>query len=135
MISRKERHRKRMGIKWIVGLFVALFIIGGSIHVAFAGENIETLLTNWFQNKKTESIADIEKAVTNVQDVQTTRLKKELEKAIAEAEEDLNSFTEEQKTSIANELRQYADDLLRDLDVDRLHIAVTRWLCSFFVLL
>src|SRR5690625_4346780 len=91
MRSKKEKPRqKKMSFKRVfIGTVLLIMIIGSSMSVAFAEQDIEALLTNWFVKNQEEAIEGLEKSVQDEQEEQTKRLKEALQIEVKEAEEEL----------------------------------------------
>ncbi len=102
---------------WIGALIIAIFF-GSSIHVAFANEDISTLLKSWFDKKEETAISNVETTIKKEQQAQTERLKKEIKEALDDAEQRLQTFTEDEKKQRKDELKQYADSLLENMELD-----------------
>lgn len=121
MLSRKEKHNKKgtkKTAKFLVGtLFLSAGIIS-SINVAFADQDIEAMLINWFNKQKTNSIESIEQAVMTEKETQLKRLKEELQLEIKEAEQELNAFTEAEKEKRVKNLQIYTDELIKNYKID-----------------
>ncbi|HLR52105.1 MAG TPA: hypothetical protein VK072_04440 [Candidatus Avamphibacillus sp.] len=119
MKSRRERHkRKKLPFKKIlIGAVLLIGVVGSSVTITFADQDIESLLTNWFDNTKDEALQDLEEAVSKEQKEQTKRLKEELQSEVEAAEKQLNQFTEEQKEKILKELQRYTDQLIDSIEI------------------
>ncbi|QUW21229.1 hypothetical protein JSQ81_15645 [Sporosarcina sp. Marseille-Q4063] len=111
----------RLMLKRILIVVGALFLsisIGSGVKSAFAGQDINSVLTNWFNAKKTESINQIDKAITNEKELLMAELKKGLQTEIQLAEDELAQFTQDEIALRVDRLRSYADDLLRNMSID-----------------
>src|SRR5699024_2785507 len=119
MKSRRETHkRKKLPFKKIlIGAVLLIGVVGSSVTITFADQDIESLLTNWFDNTKDEALQDLEEAVSKEQKEQTKRLKEELQSEVEAAEKQLNQFTEEQKEKILKELQRYTDQLIDSIEI------------------
>lgn len=74
----KSKVSSRM-VKFLIG---TVFLIGigiSSIHVAFAEQDISTLLHQWFDQKKIEAVSTLQTTVGSEKDVQMIRLKEHLQ--------------------------------------------------------
>ncbi|MUV37049.1 hypothetical protein JNUCC1_00855 [Lentibacillus sp. JNUCC-1] len=121
MRSRKEIHKRKpfaKRLRLLVGAIVLTVFIGGSINVAFADQDLSSILLNWFDRNQTESITEIDRAITEEQAKQTERLKKELRAEIEHAKEQLNTFTAAERKKSIDELQTYADALIENIDVN-----------------
>ncbi|WP_172371541.1 hypothetical protein [Sporosarcina jiandibaonis] len=111
----------RLAFKRILIVVGALFLsisIGSGVKSAFAGQDINSLLTNWFNSKKTESINQIDKAITNEKELLMVELKKGLQAEIQHAEDELAQFTQDEIELRVEGLRSYADELLMNMSFD-----------------
>ncbi|MEN2768997.1 hypothetical protein [Ornithinibacillus xuwenensis] len=104
--------------KKLIGFILVLLIIGSGVKVAFADQDIAGMISNWLHNKTEESIEEIDKAITQEQAKQTTRLKEELQAAIQNAEKQFNQFVEREKTNRITELENYTDTLIQSIDIE-----------------
>lgn len=102
----------------VVGALVLSISIGSGVKSAVAGQDINSLLTNWFTAKKTESIQKIDVAITTEKDLLMVELKKGLQTEIQLAEEELAQFTQDEIDLRVDGLRSYADELLTNLSID-----------------
>ena len=121
MNSRKTRHKKKKSViknKFLIGTLLLSIGIGSSINVAFADQDIEAMLLNWFDKQKNQSIEKIESAIMSEKELQMQRLKEELQIEIAKAEKELNQFTDKEKKARQQELKKYTNQLIKDFDVD-----------------
>lgn len=103
--------------KFLIGTLFLIIGIGSSFNVAFADQDIETMLINWFNKQKNNSIELIEAAIMSEKETQMQRLKKELQVEIKSAEQQLNYFTEEEKEKRVNALRVHTDELIKNLEI------------------
>ncbi|WP_339213581.1 hypothetical protein [Ornithinibacillus sp. FSL M8-0202] len=101
----------------IIGIGIVLIIMVSSVKVVFANEDIAYMLKNWFDDKQSASMEEIERTITQEKEKQTTRLKSEIHEAIQSAESQYEAFLEEEKTKRKQELIDYADQLISNYDV------------------
>lgn len=116
-----NRINKQLSFKNILIVLGALFLsisIGSGVKSAFAGQSIQNLLTSWFEDKKTESINQIEKAITEEKDLLLVDLKKGLQVEMKQADKELTEFTNNEIEQRVNELRKYADELLINMQTE-----------------
>ena len=121
MVSRQEMRRKRKRskvFKLLAGTLLLFVIIGSSIQVSFADQDINGMLTGWFNKKTEDSIEEIDKAISIEQKEQTGRLKEALRLEIESAEKQLQTIVEEEKSKRIAELKQHADELIREAEVN-----------------
>ncbi|MFD2629432.1 hypothetical protein [Oceanobacillus kapialis] len=110
-----QRSKKR---RIFAGAILLVIVLSGGINVAFADEGLKGMLTGWFEQKKTESISEIEIALEEEQMKQTERLKEELASEIQVTSEKLQEFTQKEKEQRVKALQDYADELVSDLEGD-----------------
>lgn len=121
MKSCKAKHKGIMGtkkVKFLIGAILLTVGIGSSVNVAFADQDINALLTSWFDKKKAESISEIEQSIISEKEIQKQRLKEQLQLEIEQSEVELQAFTEEQKAARILALQQYSDTLIANFDID-----------------
>ena len=102
----------------VIGALFLSISIGSGVKSAVAGQDINSLLTNWFTAKKTESINKIDEAITTEKDLLMVELKKGLQTEIQLAEKELVQFTQEEIDLRLNGLRNFADELLLNMSFD-----------------
>ncbi|WP_019153530.1 hypothetical protein [Robertmurraya massiliosenegalensis] len=105
--------------KFLVGALFLILIVGSSVNVAFAGQDIHSLLSSWFQTERSNSIAEIEEAVAIEQEIQTERLKEELRLGIENAERQLENYTDKMKANSISEIQKHADQLVNSIEIDQ----------------
>lgn len=121
MESRKSRNKKSYRPKQIKFLICSLFLavgIGSSINVAFANENIQLMLVNWFDKQKASSTEIIESAIMSEKEVQVKRIKEQLQKEISSAKQQLNKFTVKEKEARILAIRNHANTLMQNMSID-----------------
>lgn len=121
MISRKEKYKKKnlsKRLKLLIGTLFLGIVIGSSLNIAFANQDIQSMLTNWFDNQKTNSIELIESAVTTEKEKQLQRVKKQVEKEVSNAERELKQFTNKEKKQRVKTIKKYANELIKGMETD-----------------
>jgi len=121
MQSRIETFKKKKAPKRVKLLIGTLFLsigVGSSISVAFADQDIQGLLTNWFAKQQTHSIETIEHAVMSEKEIQMQRLKEELQVEMDDAKKQLDQFTDQEKQKRVNDLKTHTDELIKNLKID-----------------
>jgi len=121
LVSRVERHKKKRKTKKVILLIGAVILtisIGSGVKTTFADTDVSTMLINWFNNKQSESIKEIDTAITAEKEILLSQLKNELKKEMEAAEQQLDKFTENQKASRIASLRQHAADLTANINID-----------------
>lgn len=120
MLSRIDKYKKKRKFKRTtitIGILVILGFSGG-MKTALADLDIQGLLTNWFNNKKVESVQEIEGAVSLERDRLMQNLEVELQREIQAAENQLNSFTATQKQTRIAALQEYANNIKAGMTID-----------------
>ncbi|QQZ09785.1 hypothetical protein [Heyndrickxia vini] len=119
MITRKEKHIPKKGkLKLLIGVLFLSLMIGSSISVAFADQDIPTLLTNWFNKKGSESITSIEQAIMSEKETQKERLKEELQVELRRSQQALTDYALQERKDRISEIRAYTDQLISTIHID-----------------
>ncbi|MDN4608072.1 hypothetical protein [Sporosarcina highlanderae] len=116
----KERRKSSHSeiVKFLIGAVLLIGIIGGSVSVTFAHQDIQSLLMNWFDTQRGHALVEIKEAIDSEQEIQTGRLKEELHSEIQVANERLQAFTLIEKEKRTSELRRYVDELISTINID-----------------
>jgi hypothetical protein len=107
---------KRPSLK-IIGTFLVIMIMISSVRVVFAEQDIAQMLYSWMDNKRSQSIHELEQSIALEQAEQTNRLKSEIQQAITSAEKQHQEFLENEKLKRINSIEDYADKLIETYDV------------------
>ncbi|MCZ8534559.1 hypothetical protein [Psychrobacillus psychrodurans] len=121
MLSRIEKYKKKRQIKKatiIIALLIILLGLSSGVKTALADQDIQSLLNNWFNNKKVESVQEIEGAVSSERDRLMQDLEVELQREMQAAENQLNSFTATQKQTRLAALQEYANNIKAGMTID-----------------
>ncbi|WP_337017651.1 hypothetical protein [Oceanobacillus massiliensis] len=124
MLARKEKHKRIGGrsrsisLKIMIGSILSFIVISGSIGVAFADQDLESVLLNWFNKKEASAISEIDLAVEKEKAAQMKRLKSAMQEEIKKSEIELDNFKETEKQKITASLKQYADQLINGMEID-----------------
>ena len=102
----------------VFGALILSVTIGSGMTTAYADTDISSLLTSWFNNKQTESIQEIDQAITAEKNILIADLKKELQKEMKAAEKELDKFTDEEKKNRIKALQDYAKQLIKNMEID-----------------
>lgn len=86
--------------------------------VAFADQDIEGLLSNWFAKQQTKSIETIENAIMSEKEIQMQRLKEELQIEMNDAKKQMDQFTEMEKKRRIHDLKAHTNELIKNIKVD-----------------
>ncbi|WP_040207389.1 hypothetical protein [Neobacillus jeddahensis] len=119
-MTRKEKFKKKhhFSLKFLIGVLLLSGTIVGNIGVAFADQDIPSLLSNWFTNKGNESIRSIENAIMTEKEQQKARLKEELQSELDQSAQQLEQYTEVEKQKRITALQEYANQLIEDMKLD-----------------
>lgn len=121
MLSRSERYKKQKKKRRLLQVFGALIIsvtIGSGVTTVNAGQDVSSLLANWFNGKQSESIQVIDKAITAEKEKLKLELKEALKAEIQGAEAELDKFTEAEKKARIASLNKYAEELAAKINID-----------------
>jgi hypothetical protein len=121
LLSRKKKFRRKKyinRIKTAIAIVFAVSVIGTSMSVTFADQDVTAKLTSWFEKKKNESLSQIEQAIMDERESQKERLRIELTKVINQADSELDQYTEKEKEKRVQAIRNHADSLINDLTID-----------------
>ncbi|MFJ7972076.1 hypothetical protein [Psychrobacillus sp. NPDC096389] len=121
MLSRVEKYKKLRPYKKITIIVGALFLsisLGTGVKTALADQDIQGLLTNWFNNKKAESVQEIDGAVASETDRLMKSLEIDLQEEMKNAQNELANFTASQKQSRLEALQAYANNLKSNMKID-----------------
>ncbi|WP_248513607.1 hypothetical protein [Sporosarcina sp. NCCP-2222] len=88
------------------------------MNKVWANQDIQSLLTNWFHGKKTESIQQLEHAITSEKELLMEELRVALQDEMKKAEEELARYTEEETAKRVKELQDYAAGLMANIQID-----------------
>lgn len=119
--ARKRRRKKKSRLEMVrllIGAVLLIGIIGSSVSITFANQDIQSLLTNWFDTQRGHAIDEIKGAIDTEREIQTERLKEELQLEIQSADKQLQTFTAEEKEKRISELRRYTDELINSFEID-----------------
>lgn len=113
-----RKKRKTVLLKLTIALIAMMFILGGTLTVSFANQDLNAMLTSWFDEKRNDAIVHIRDAVSSEKDIQQTRLRAELQKEMAAAESQLKQMTEDEKNRRIQNLRDYTNKLISEITID-----------------
>lgn len=121
MLSRVDKYKKKLPLKKETIIIGALFLsigLGGGVKTALADQDIQGLLTNWFNNKKAESVQEIDGAVASETDRLMRSLEVDLQLEMKTAQSELATFTANEKQSRLQALQAYANNLKASMKID-----------------
>lgn len=112
---------KKGGIsrKAIIILFTLLLTlsVGGGFNKAFADQDIQSRLTDWFDSKRNESISEMDKAITAEKNRLMDQLRVELQLEMQRAQAQLAQHTANETAQQISELQKYAAELSAGINV------------------
>lgn len=103
---------------FVVAMMIMVLLFTAEWKTAFASSGIQTLLTNWFEGEKQESIRSLEMEITKEKEAQMAILKKEIAATLAKANQELADFTAQEAEKSKEELNAYTNTLLQTMEVD-----------------
>ncbi|QTD40819.1 hypothetical protein [Sporosarcina sp. Te-1] len=114
----KKTNNKLMKACLLTVVLLVTVALGNGMNKVWANQDIQSLLTNWFQGKKTESIQQIETAIHSEKELLMDELRAALQEEMRKAEEELTRYTEEETAKRVQELQNYAADLMANIQID-----------------
>jgi hypothetical protein len=106
-------------VKFLIGAVLLTGILGSGVSIAFAKQDVHSLLTNWFTSKRGTAVEEIKGAIENERDIQIGRIQEQLQKEIQQASQYIESFTLAEKEMRTSNLRSYADELINSMIIDK----------------
>lgn len=103
---------------FVVAMMIMVLLFTAEWKMAFASSGIQTLLTNWFEGEKQESIRSLEMEITKEKEAQMAILKKEIAANLAKANQELADFTAQEAEKSKEELNAYTNTLLQTMEFD-----------------
>jgi phosphotransacetylase len=103
---------------FVVAMMIMVLLFTAEWKTAFASSSIQTLLTNWFEGEKQESIRSLEMEITKQKEAQMAILKKEIATTLANANQELANFTAHEAEKSKEELKAYTNALLQTMEFD-----------------
>ncbi|MFD1929203.1 hypothetical protein ACFSFY_14265 [Sporosarcina siberiensis] len=107
---------KKIGL--LLGSLLLMIGLGSGMDNAFAGQDAESSLINWFGAKRTASEHEIANVITAEKDRLMGELKIALQGEKQRAEEELAAFTENEKRIRTAALQEYAAALIENMETD-----------------
>lgn len=102
----------------VLGIAAIVFGIFGNVGASSAKGDVTTLLTNWFANKKTAAVKEIEVSIEEEKNLLMNQLGVALQVEIEAANRDLEAFTQQEIALRVANLQAYADELIANLQID-----------------
>lgn len=97
--------------------FILMFTLSGGFSKAFADQDIQSRLTDWFENRKNESINEMDKAITSEKNRLMDQLRLELQLEMQRAQAQLARHTAAETAQSIKELEKYAAELASGIHV------------------
>ncbi|MFC4355241.1 hypothetical protein ACFO0S_09305 [Chryseomicrobium palamuruense] len=98
--------------KFLIGTVFLIAICISSIQVAFAEQDISTLISQWFDQQKTSAVASMESSIESEKEQQVIRLKAHLQSEMERAQGELSAFEQQQIDETVEALRQHTSQLM-----------------------
>ncbi|MGN7385460.1 hypothetical protein [Sporosarcina sp. SAFN-015] len=106
-------------VKFLIGAVLLTGVLGSGVSIAFAKQDVHSLLTNWFTSKRGTAVEEIKDAIENERDIQIGRIQEQLQIEIQQASQYIDSFTIAEKEMRTSNLRNYADELINNMVIDK----------------
>ena len=116
---KKKKINSMKKVKFLIGAVLLIGILGSGVSIAFAKQDVQSLLTNWFTSKRGAAVEEIKDAIENERDIQIDRIKEQLQQEIQQASQYIDSFTIAEKDRRTSNLRSYADELINSIGIDK----------------
>ncbi|MGG0670377.1 hypothetical protein ABE073_17830 [Lederbergia citrisecunda] len=107
--------RKVLSICAVLLLSIAL---GAGMNKALAGQNIQSLLTSWFDSKRDASINQIDEAITSEKERLMEELREAIRMEMQQSDAELAQFTADETALRLSMLQEYAANLIGGLHID-----------------
>ncbi|MBD7984554.1 hypothetical protein H9649_08180 [Sporosarcina sp. Sa2YVA2] len=115
---KKRQNTNFAKIGMLCTILLLTIAIGSGMNKAFAGQNIQGLLTSWFEGKKDTSIEQIDQAITSEKERLMAELKDAISEEIQRAEAELDQFTADETALRVSMLQSYAAELMGNLNIN-----------------
>lgn len=112
----KEKNLLRYCVTLV--LISAILLLSNSTKSVFANQDIQMLLTSWFDKKSKNTMASMEEAISIEKGIQMTKLKEEVSKKLAQADKELEEFSENEIELRKGELNRYTTALIQEVEFD-----------------
>ncbi|MGE7769321.1 hypothetical protein ACQKMK_02150 [Viridibacillus arvi] len=96
----------------ILGILLIGFSLGNGMKSAFADQDLQTMLTNWFNIKKTNSVSEIDQAITAEKEQLIGNIKGEIQLEMKRTADELATFKNAEKEQRIAALRDYTSELI-----------------------
>ncbi|MGM0838949.1 MAG: hypothetical protein ACQEV7_22660 [Bacillota bacterium] len=96
----------------------AILLLSNNAQSVVANQDIQMLLTSWFDKKSENTIASMEEAISIEKEIQMSKLKEEVSKKMAQADKELEEFSEKEIEKRKAELERYTAELVQDADYE-----------------
>jgi hypothetical protein len=96
----------------------AILLLSDNAKSVFANQDIQMLLTSWFEKKSENTMASMEEAISVEKEIQMSKLKEEVSKNLAKADKQLEEFSEREIEKRNAELKRYTAELVQEAVFD-----------------
>lgn len=103
---------------FLCAVFVLTLALGTGMNKALASQNIQSLLTSWFDTKKDASIEQIDQAITSEKERLMVELRASIKTDMKRADAELAQFTADETALRIRMLQDHAKALIEGLQVD-----------------
>ncbi|WP_404430258.1 hypothetical protein [Sutcliffiella horikoshii] len=112
MSNDNEAFRKYL----FVFVIILAFLFMSNVKTGFANQDIQSLLTGWFNNERDISISHLEKEISSEKEKQMGILKEEIAKKLEQADKELGEFTDNEIEVTKASLEQYTLELIESTE-------------------
>ncbi|SIT71437.1 superantigen-like protein SSL4 [Edaphobacillus lindanitolerans] len=92
--------------------FCLCILFGTGVGSVVAGQDAGVMLENWFNGKRSESVSEIDSAITAEKERLMGELRQKLNESVGSAAKELDDFTESEKQRRVRALNDYAASLI-----------------------
>lgn len=107
---------KRIG--FLCAVLLLSIALGAGMNKALAGQNIQSLLTGWFDSKRDASINQIDEAITSEKERLMEELREAIRMEMQQSDAELAQFTADETALRLSMLQEYAANLIGGLHID-----------------
>ncbi|WP_404348800.1 hypothetical protein LG311_00905 [Sutcliffiella horikoshii] len=108
MSNDNEAFRKYL----FVFVIILAFLFMSNVKTGFANQDIQSLLTGWFNKERDISISHLEKEISSEKEKQMGILKEEVAQKLDQADKELGEFTDNEIEVTKAALEQYTVELI-----------------------
>lgn len=115
MLEDRNEMKKLMILTAVLILLIGL---GSEMKTAFAGQDIGSMVKNWFLNENAQMVTEVEQAIAAETDALLEQLRLAIEEEKNKAQLELQQFKQEEIARRIDSLQNYAADLIGTIGID-----------------